>query len=124
MRPNSVTGKMKMGRLQGQMVKSLRVNEDTGALEKDGVQVSSGGEMATTRGKLGTVADAAMDVAADAGDQNYYTKLKNLLYADATDQIDRSSRSARDFFAGDVRQRWNGHLFTSLYVCNDGLGEI
>jgi len=84
------------GTFTGPNGEEFTVNKDTGALEKDGVQARSGGEMATTRGKLGTVADAAMDVAADAGDQNYYTKLKNLLYADATDQIDRSSRSARD----------------------------
>ena len=54
------------------------------------------GEIGRIRGRLGDVADRQMDVARDAGDESYYSRLSDLYYQDAKDQLDASAAGARE----------------------------
>jgi hypothetical protein len=54
------------------------------------------GALDPLRNKMSTITGQAMDVARDAGDENYYGRLKDLYYQDAKEQIDRDARGARD----------------------------
>jgi hypothetical protein len=54
------------------------------------------GEIGRIRGRLGDVADQQMDVARDAGDESYYSRLSDLYYQDAKDQLDASAAGARE----------------------------
>lgn len=54
------------------------------------------GELDPLRNKMSTITGQAMDVARDAGDENYYGRLKDLYYQDAKEQIDRDAQGARD----------------------------
>ena len=46
-------------------------------------------------GRLDTLTDALTNVAADADDPNYYSKLQDLYYQDSVDEINRGARSQR-----------------------------
>jgi hypothetical protein len=54
------------------------------------------GEMSQVRDRLGDVSTAQMGVAQDAGSNDYYTRLSDLLYDDARDEINRGTAGARD----------------------------
>ena len=62
----------------------------------DQAYASYEGELDPLRNQMGTITDMSMDVARDANDQNYYTRLKDTLYADAQESINRSASGARD----------------------------
>lgn len=62
----------------------------------DQAYASYEGELNPLRTQMGTITDMSMDVARDANDQNYYTRLKDTLYADAQESINRSASGARD----------------------------
>jgi len=64
--------------------------------EYDQAYASYEGELDPLRNQMGTITDMSMDVARDANDQNYYTRLKDTLYADAQESINRSASGARD----------------------------
>jgi hypothetical protein len=64
--------------------------------EYDQAYASYEGELDPLRTQMGTITDMSMDVARDANDQNYYTRLKDTLYADAQESINRSASGARD----------------------------
>jgi hypothetical protein len=53
-------------------------------------------ELDPLRNKMSTITGQAMDVARDAGDENYYGRLKDLYYQDAKEQVDRDAQGARD----------------------------
>jgi hypothetical protein len=53
-------------------------------------------EIGRIRGRLGEVADQQMGVARDAGDESYYSRLSDLYYQDAKDQLDASAAGARE----------------------------
>jgi hypothetical protein len=62
----------------------------------DQAYASYEGELNPLRTQMGTITGMSMDVARDANDQNYYTRLKDTLYADAQESINRSASGARD----------------------------
>jgi hypothetical protein len=53
-------------------------------------------EIGGVREKLGGVADAELDVAKDAGSNDYYTRLSNLLYEQSRDEVNRGARGAQE----------------------------
>lgn len=62
----------------------------------DQAYASYEGELDPLRNQMGTITDMSMDVARDANDQNYYTRLKDTLYADAQESINRSASGAKE----------------------------
>jgi hypothetical protein len=48
------------------------------------------------RGKLSGITDAALQVAGDANNTNYYNRLSDLYYQDAKDEIDRNTAGVQD----------------------------
>lgn len=53
-------------------------------------------DMGDVRDRLGQVAQGQMDVARDASDRSYYNNLRDTLYADSADQLNRQTEAGMD----------------------------
>ena len=53
-------------------------------------------DMGDVRDRLGQVAQGQMDVARDASDRSYYNSLRDTLYADSADQLNRQTEAGMD----------------------------